>query len=72
MLTSLVLLQFTWRDSTPIEDVTYDESDDINDEDYEYTAPDDDGSDNENNDDDNNVDAHDDDRVKQLLVSGIL
>jgi hypothetical protein len=28
-------LQFTWRDSTPIKDAAYDESDDINDEDYE-------------------------------------
>ena len=47
-------LQFTWRDGTPIEDVAYDESDDNNDEDYEYTAsPDDEERDDENNDDDN-------------------
>jgi hypothetical protein len=56
-------LHFTWRDGMPIADVAYDESDDTNDEDYEYTAPDDDGSHNENNDDDNDVDAHDDDDI---------
>ena len=56
-------LEWTWRDGTPIDDVAYDENDDANDEDYEYTAPDDDGSDNENNDDDNDVDAHDDDDI---------
>jgi hypothetical protein len=46
-------LQFTWRDGTPIEEVTYDESDDNNDEDNKYTASDNDESDDENNNDDN-------------------
>jgi hypothetical protein len=53
-------LQWTWRDGTPVEDVTYDESDVTNDEDYEYTASDDDESDDEDNNNDNDTDAHDD------------